>query len=212
MQIAAHGLTLSIKPTRDRQQPGAARHLLDRLTRFAGQLGITILSARTANDGAAEAVVSITDPHRGAVMSLSPAEPLKLLAQILYHPLPAPLRPDGLDRGVNCTLATLLWRAGLAGTPLPAPLHIAGVMSQPGDNLALSLCPALLARAGLLPTGVTTHNALTRLSFLLGAGAGRVQVGDRTMDTVLVPGQLVRALISEDGALPPSPAAAALAA
>lgn len=212
MQIAAHGLTLSIKPTRDKQTPGAVRQFLDRMMRFADDLGVTILSARTAMDGAGEMVVAITEPHRGAVLPLTPAEPLKLLAQILYHPLDRAVRPAGLDAEKECTLATLIWRAGLSGRPLPSSLHPAGIMSQPGDALALSLCPALLHRAGLLPAGVTIHAALTRLSFLLGAGHGRLQMGSQTMDTVLVPGQLVRALVSTDGTLPPSTAATALAA
>lgn len=212
--LTPHGMTLTITPPQGLRPAGSPSTLLDRIARCAASLGIQILSARTTDDGRSQAVVLLDDVRglRGTTDPVHLAEPLKLLSQILYHSLPAHLRPDGLPSGVECTPATLLWRAGMDGRPLSHAMALSGIASQPGDPLALSLCPVLLFNAGLLPDGVTIHAALTRLSFLLAAGAGKVRMGDQIMDTILVPGQLVRAMISEGGNLAPSPVASALVA
>lgn len=212
--LTPHGMTLTITPPQGLRPAGSPSTLLDRIARCAASLGIQILSARNTTDGRAQAVVMLEEAKalRGTIEGPRLAEPLKLLSQILYQPLPVHLRPDGLAAGIECMPATLLWRAGMDGRPLPRALALAGIASQPGDPLALSLCPVLLFNAGLLPAGVTIHAAQTRLSFLLASGAGQVRMDDRIMETVLVPGQLVRALISEGGNLAPSPVASALVA
>jgi hypothetical protein len=211
----AHGLTLTITPPKGPQR-GQAGWLLGILSRGAHALGITILSARTGEDGRAHATVALPAADtRRPLTAIAPAlDPLPLLAAILYHPLPASLIPAGHRDRDNLTPVAMLYRAAMLSRSLPLEMAMAGIASQRGaDPLALSLCPALLASAGLLPAGMEPQAALTRLSYLLGCGHGRVRVGNATIhDTILIPAQLVRALISQDGTPPPHPAADALVA
>lgn len=141
-------------------------------------------------------------------------DPLPLLAAILYRPVPAALVPLGLDPHDNpFTPACMLWRCALSGRRLPDLWAAHGMASQHGpDPLSLALCPALLARFAMLPDGVTVLAAEGALPRLPGCGHGVLRTFTRTVsDTILIPAQLVRALISTDGTLPPHPAAAVAA-
>lgn len=208
--LSPHGLTLTITPPAGRQKGTAAR-LLDRLARAAHDLGTHVLATAHLDDGRSRAVVSMADMPRRTV---APAlDPLPLLVSILYRPVPADLRPDGMSATMDFTPAAMLWRAAMTAQPLPLAWAAHGIASQAGpDPLALSLCPALLRRHRMLPDNVTAGAALTVLPLLLGCGHGRVRVGDTVLDTILVPAQLVRALISTDGTLPPHPVAGVMAA
>lgn len=214
--LADHGLTLTITPPTGPQRHHAG-WLLDRIARAAHAMGITILTSRTGDDGRAHATVALPTARSTVrpLTAISPAlDPLPLLAGILYHPLPAHLVPETYVGAHPMTAAAMIYRAAMLGRPLSPAMAHAGIASQKGDDpLALSICPVLLAQSGLLPAGIDANAALTRLSYLLGCGHGRLRTPPTTvLDTILVPAQLVRALISTDGTLPPHPAATALAA
>ncbi|MFV3077487.1 hypothetical protein [Niveispirillum fermenti] len=205
--LAAHGLTLTITPANG-QGKGMAARLLDRLARMADAMGVNVADTAHLPDGRARAVVSFADAAPRRTIA-PPLDPLPLLAAILYRPAPADLRPAGMADGAEITPAAMLWRAGMTGQPLPLDWALHGMASQHGpDPMALSLCPLLLARHRMLPDNVTAQAAQTILSLLLGAGHGQVRVRDGgTLDTILIPAQLVRALVSTDGTLPPHPPA-----
>ncbi len=209
---AAHGLTLTITPPKGRQKGMAAR-LLDRIARAAHDLGVHVADTAHQPNGRATAIVNFNDaaPRRIIAPAL---DPLHLLAAILYRPVPLDLRPEGLAPGTDFVVASMLWRAAMAGQPLPLDWALHGIASQHGpDPLSLWLCPILLHRHRMLPASISAQAAGTTLSTLLGCGHGQVRTADGAiLDTILIPSQLVRALVSTDGTLPPHPSAMAAAA
>lgn len=120
---------------------------------------------------------------------------LSVLAGILYRPVP----PDN-----GLTLAAAVYTSLIAGKPLGLDYRRMGIVSGGQDLAEITLCPAVLKEAQLLPDGAAVFPVLDSLQRLLGTVPTTLPHNNRQIPAVIIPAVIVRALISTDGSLPPA--------
>lgn len=120
---------------------------------------------------------------------------LSTLVAILYHPLP-PCRQN--------TLAAAIFSSLTAEKPLGLEYRRLGIVSGEPDLAQVTLCPALLKEAGLLPDGAAVFPVLRALDALPGSVQTTLDVNNRHIPAIVIDPILIRALLTINGSLPPA--------
>lgn len=134
---------------------------------------------------------------------ISHHEHLAVLAGILYHPIPS---------APALTLAAAIHASLAANKALgPEYRHMGATNGGPPDLAEVTLCPALLKEAGLLPDGAPVFPVLRALTQMVGSLDATLRHNNRHIPAVIIHPVIIRALLSTDGNLPPARAQAVAA-
>lgn len=123
-------------------------------------------------------------------------ERLAVLAGILYHPIP----PTN-----TLTLAAVVHTSLVTGEAMGLEYKRMGITNGAHPDLAeITLCPALLKEAGLLPEEAAIFMVLRTLRVLVGSLDTTLRHNNRHIPAVIIHPAIIRALLSTDGNLPPA--------
>lgn len=121
---------------------------------------------------------------------------LAVLAGTLYRPIPA---------APALTLAAAIHTSLLTSKALGPEYRQMGASNGGRPDLAeVTLCPALLKDADLLPDGSTVFPVLRSLAMLVGSLETTVAIHNRRIPAIIIHPTIIRALLATDGNLPPA--------